>query len=122
MAQNILCFGYGECGINLKSEARIKSRRVYTMNKEFEEITTSSNVKISPNPVKRLLTVTIENSHTDSEKSIKISNLQGQTVFESTFMGNNYQLKVDHLKNGVYLYEVFSNGESLAKDKIIIQH
>lgn len=122
LAQNILCFGYGECGSNLESEARSQSRRVYNMNKKFEDITLNSSVNISPNPVKSILTINIDNISNESQKSLKISNLQGQAVFQQTFYGNSNQFNLSELENGVYLYEVISNGESLAKDKIIIQH
>ncbi len=117
-----MCFGYGECGTNLESEARLKSRRVYNMNKEFEEIATNSNVKISPNPVKSILTVNLNDISKEGNNLIKITNLQGQTVFEKSFAGNFNQFKVDHLKNGVYLYEVTNNRNSLAKGKLIVKH
>ncbi len=122
MAQNILCFGYGECGSNLEAEARLKSRRVYNMNKEFKEITANSNIQISPNPVKNILILNIENINKESQNSIKVSNLQGQTVFEQTFNGNSNQLNLSELKNGVYLYEVISNGENFGNGKVVIQH
>ncbi len=117
-----MCFGYGECGNNLEVEARLKSRRVYNMNKEFKEIIANSNIQISPNPVKNILTLNIENINKESQNSIKVSNLQGQTVFEQTFNGNSNQLNLSELKNGVYLYEVISNGENLGNGKVVIQH
>ncbi len=62
------------------------------------------------------------NSSNEGNNLIKITNLQGQTVFEKSFVGNSNQFKVDHLKNGVYLYEVIDNNNSIAKGKLIVKH
>ncbi len=120
LAHNVLCFGYGECDTNQEPEARMKSRRVYDMNKVRSSGILSADIQISPNPAKDHFMLTLNKFDDYVAYTIRITNLNGQKILEKAFFGNVNQFEVSHLENGAYFYEVTSNDESLHKGKIVI--
>ena len=67
--------------------------------------TTQANVSARPNPVVNITTVTIENSDT-YEHSLRIVNLMGQEVMNSSFEGDTIDVDMSGYQTGNYMISV----------------
>ena len=78
------------------------------------------NVKIYPNPV--LNTKIFTNiSNYDDIYTIRINNLQGQTVFNLKEMDNSKSIDISNLRSGIYIVTV-NYGKNIYHQKIIVLH
>ncbi len=76
-----------------------------------------------PNPAGQILNV--EYNHSGTQPAIfEIRNIIGQVVKQQnmSFGANKYQIALDELPNGIYFYQVQSNGKKTEARKLIIQH
>ena len=72
--------------------------------------------KLFPNPAKDQVTFAFENS---KERTVLISNIQGQTMMNQTITGSNATLNTSDLSNGVYIV-VISEANKISSTKLII--
>lgn len=95
------------------------NERFELIAKQAPIITTDNNlnIKLSPNPVKDILTVTYSNP-TQAEAQLRISNSQGQ-LLQTINLGNNLQgietLKMRRFANGVYTVELLAGETRISK-------
>jgi hypothetical protein len=84
----------------------------------IDDVSNVSGIEISPNPNSGSFTLSFQND--GSPARVKIINLTGKTVFETT-SGNQNQIfvNVHNLENGIYFIEV-ENGNSRKIEKLII--
>jgi len=126
-AQNILCFGYGECDWEqTEPQARLKSsypKRSY----DFKNIPSiavnnqSTNATISPNPTTGSVTVLISGLEKNARTQFNLKNMSGQLVMEKQLSTAKTQLNLERLNKGIYLYDIVSNGTRIAVGKLVIQ-
>lgn len=120
MAQNILCFGYGECTTFEAPEGRKRSRRIYNMNTASANAL-QGNYQVIPNPAKTSLDLTFEGEETEGSRIMRVYAINGQVLLEKTINNTKTTIDVNHLENGAYLYEVLQDGAVVHQGKLIIQ-
>jgi hypothetical protein len=120
MAQNILCFGYGECAADLEPESRLRSPRVYNMIPPVVN-PIEGNYKMVPNPVSSLVDLLQEGEEKEGVKMVRMFNMNGQVVLEHAITNAKTTLTISQLENGSYLYEILQDGEVVHHGKLIIQ-
>ncbi len=76
-----------------------------------------SELNVFPNPANNTITITLTKQV--SNASIKINSIFGQSIYQSDFQ-NNQTIDVSHLSNGIYIATVISEGNVIARKKIII--
>ena len=120
MAQNILCFGYGECDAGIVSEGRVRSPRVYNMNPPVvnEQL---ENFSLVPNPAKTTVEITLDVEQTEGVKILRVYAINGQILLERIITNSKTTIDVNQMENGAYLYEVLQDGTSIHQGKLIIQ-
>src|SRR5690554_6597818 len=126
-AQNILCFGYGECDWEqTEPQARLKSsypKRTY----DFKTIpfiatrATHGNVSINPNPTSGKISVLISGRDNYEQLQFRIKNMRGQAVFKKPITSANSQYNLEMLGKGVFVYEIIHKRERIAVGKLVIQ-
>lgn len=120
MAQNILCFGYGECATFEAPQERQRSRRVYDMT--VAAITNlEGGYSMTPNPARTSVNFIVEGDLKESTRTLLVFNISGQLVIEKRIANTNTEIEVNHLENGTYLYEVFEGETVVHQGKLIIQ-
>lgn len=77
------------------------------------------NFSIYPNPAKEIINVKLEDSNNEPA-IIKISNILGETVLSESTTSNNFTLKTNNLKSGVY-FITLTNQCKQSTQKIIIE-
>lgn len=120
MAQNILCFGYGECTTFDAPQERQRSRRVYDMTKAAVT-DLEGGYSMIPNPASTSVSLIIDNDLIESTSTLLLFNISGQLVIEKRIANTNTEIEVNHLENGTYLYEVFEGETIVHQGKLIIQ-
>ena len=73
---------------------------------------------VYPNPAKEILNVVLSSSITEPYNVI-ITNLLGEVVLTETATSNNFTLKVNNLKSGVYFVTLINKGKQSTKKLII---
>ncbi len=125
MAQNILCFGYGECPTNEQPLLRKGHRRVYVA-KSNADVAINNDIKVvlAPNPVKDLLNLSINGKFkSDDQKfQLELFNIQGKSVLNHSFNRKNIQINLSNLENGSYIYKIYLDNKILQTGKIIMQN
>lgn len=85
--------------------------------------TSGANYHVSPNPFSNLLNIQV-NAIYDGETQIQLLDLQGRTLCSHSFIvskgSNSLILETNHISPGIYLMQVFQNGNSTAR-KILIK-
>ncbi|ANW95399.1 hypothetical protein AXE80_03500 [Wenyingzhuangia fucanilytica] len=94
------------------------SSRVAKSNVEILESESNNNLLVYPNPVSNNLTVSLKNTSFDiNETIVKIYNVNGQKVLESTFTNEEVNLVLEKLNKGMYILEL-SDGKQIKVEKI----
>lgn len=75
-------------------------------------------VKVYPNPVVQLLNVELDLEGKDSSL-ISIFDITGRELFKSTFFGQELQVDLSALDNGVYFYRVFNKQNIINEGQFI---
>jgi Zn-dependent metalloprotease len=83
--------------------------------------TNAMKLNLSPNPSQGVLNINIEgvSDETNSSKYVKIFDLQGKKVYETTFLGENTALSVENLINGMYILQINTASQSTVGKFII---
>ncbi|MBP8034020.1 MAG: T9SS type A sorting domain-containing protein [Bacteroidia bacterium] len=84
-----------------------------------EESNQAESFSIYPNPASELINVKFDLLN-DEKTIIKISNILGETVLSESTTSNNFTLKTNNLKSGVYFVTLTNQGKQSTK-KIIIE-
>ena len=81
----------------------------------------ASKLILSPNPTTNTLNISIEGAenYKENQKSIKIFDLQGKKVYETTFLGEKTELALENLINGMYILQINSASQSTVGKFII---
>ena len=81
----------------------------------------NNQIKIYPNHSSSFINIQTENEASSNNKSVKLINVIGLTVFEKTDSFNNMDIKIDlsSFSNGIY-YLSINEKQSWKIDKVII--
>ena len=101
---------------------RICSDSVYINLTGISELTSSTVLKISPNPFTDKISITLQKQNL-KQATISIKNILGQTVFEKDFSSEGKSpsggfrglLDLSFLSKGVYLLEVVNDGQRVIR-------
>lgn len=78
------------------------------------------NFSVYPNPAKDILNISITSEFNLNNTEVRITNLLGQEVFQSTINAKQTTISTSHLNSGIYFIIIESNGTTSNK-KIIIE-
>jgi len=85
----------------------------------ISNVTASYNLRLSPVPVRDVLTVSVDDSNLKGTVSVRIYSVNGGLVYQKNFAGNyssfNQQIGLEQLSSGVYLIEVNTNLGKIVK-------
>jgi len=81
------------------------------------EIETSLEYSVYPNPVNDVLNISISENNT----SISIFDVVGKTVSEMELINGNNTLNIENLDPGVYFYSIKRNGNIIETEKLIVR-
>lgn len=127
LAQNILCFGYGQCRLDESdppTRMKRRSKRIYDMEKTTnveENIQPKVNVNIQPNPATEEIQLTIHGMEKDEQILFRLISMKGQQLMEERMSSNSKRINVAHLKKGSYIYQVIRENEESFSGSLIIQ-
>jgi len=128
LAQNILCFAYGDCtggGEEIATRMKRNSypKRVYDLTPPLTDQKEIDHQRISlhPNPADEEVRLRIANWENEAEMSFRLISLQGQVLINRRITEQETILKLAHLKKGAYFYKVLQQEEVLESGKLIIQ-
>jgi hypothetical protein len=120
LAQNILCFGYGECSTpGSEPEGRRKARRVYDLTKPTLKQASGIQANLIPNPVEENARLLLSGVDDFTSLTIDISSNDGQKVFEQKIVSPETILKLSSLPPGIYFFQLKDNSERKASGKFI---
>ena len=79
--------------------------------------------KVYPNPVSRILNISVDKRVLQEHTRIKLFNSQGKKVYDYRLphKGNTLQLDVTNLEPGLYIYNIASGKQVLVKGKFVKQ-
>ena len=80
-----------------------------------EDIATSENIKVYPNPVKSVLNVYAENLN-----KVTVFNAMGQLVYTETVDSDNLMIDVESWTNGLYYVNLETNNGVISSQKVIV--
>jgi len=128
LAQNILCFAYGDCAdggeeIATRMKRNSYPKRVYDLTPPLTDQKEIDHQRISlhPNPADEEVRLRIANWENEAEMSFQLISLQGQVLINRRITEQETILKLAHLKKGAYFYKVLQQEEVLESGKLIIQ-
>lgn len=75
------------------------------------------SVIIFPNPNSGQFSIITENIN--HHKSIRISDLQGKTIYSESFANNEQLISLNSLKNGLYIIEITTDNKTVVKKLLI---
>ena len=106
------------------SKEILQSTTASLVNNINENLITSNNFKIFPNPASEIATIAYQGfDHKNVE--FKIINMIGEVVLSKSFISPSssgyYNLNISHLSNGIYNIIVSSNGTFLTKQIQILK-
>lgn len=85
----------------------------------ISNVTASYNLRLSPVPVRDVLTISVDDSNLKGTVSVRIYSVNGGLVYQKNFAGNyssfNQQIGLEQLSSGVYLIEVNTNLGKIVK-------
>lgn len=77
-------------------------------------------IRIFPNPTSELINIDLSSFQNSKTTSIRIIDLMGKTVFQTTIMNENlFQIPVKTLNKGIYVIEILNNSKSYF-EKVIV--
>jgi hypothetical protein len=117
-AQNILCFGYGECYFpETGASYRKRKPRIYT--EIIPTATALNTVKLSPNPASDLVNIQLP-THFEMENTIFIlTSMDGKEVRNQPLQQANSTLSISDLAKGEYFYQIVDSGKRIGEGKLI---
>jgi len=87
----------------------------------IEDILLKDSFSIYPNPAKNSLTITKLTKLEGNTAIIKLFDIRGKLIQNTTFDTNKINFNTDHLKNGTYLLIITSKDKAITR-KIIVNH
>lgn len=126
MAQNILCFVFGECNsiydkrdeANLNIVPNQNATTAFTTQQLKKE---NENVSISPNPANDQVQFSFSNWVKGQKAQLSLIDVQGKKVLETSLIQAKQNVKLDQLKKGMYFYRIVLNNEIIKDGKLILQ-
>ncbi len=121
IAQNILCFGYGECSnTSSQAQSRLKRKRDYStmINKK---ISIEKNVIVNPVPANEDVNINLSGVNISNCK-VQIIDMLGKKLVEKRLVSQSQRIKTSHLKEGIYLLQVLQEDNPIFDKKLIIKH
>jgi len=83
----------------------------------INESNSSTTLRIFPNPVDKILTITMDNSTYDK---LRIVNGVGQEIYDSKFF-QSAKVDVSNFENGLYFIEISGGGNSPITSRVIVK-
>lgn len=122
LAQNILCFGYGECR-GEESPTTDAQHRTYqeAYNTNLSDALSSLEVELVPNPARDFVTVNVSNLAQGAPMQLTLETMQGQEVLRQIIQSTAQQVGIHDLSPGMYIYQVVRGDEVLSTGKLIVQ-
>jgi Peptidase family M1 domain/Secretion system C-terminal sorting domain/Peptidase M1 N-terminal domain len=85
------------------------------------QLYTSKDLLISPNPAKDVVNISFDNNNRE-KATVKVMNAEGKLVLESTTNNEFIHFDVSNLPAGVYMAQVFKEGQVTAANKLLVRH
>lgn len=82
------------------------------------KVNRSQQGKVFPNPSYQTTQIELENHITNGQ--IKVTNLLGQVIFSDAFEGEQKTIEVSDWQTGLYLIQVFENGQLVFNEKLMV--
>jgi hypothetical protein len=79
-----------------------------------------SNIEISPNPFRNEISVVLPSINKE-KFNIKLYNIQGNCVYESSIKNSSASLHLDMIPSGIYILELQTNHQKSIRKKLIKQ-
>lgn len=87
-----------------------------------DEISSSSTIKVFPNPVTDRLNINIEGYEGKLVPEMKVYNITGERInIEYTTDAGNIEMSRGNLSSGIYLFEVYAGNERLATGRFTVR-
>jgi len=93
-------------------------RKYELSSSQINQISSSQNINIYPNPATDHINIKLPNSFTGSN-NIELINMYGQSILSKTFSGNDYTFPVNNIKSGIYFLKISGNNLNFAKKVVI---
>lgn len=129
-ADNILCFFYQECKINVDEEGeymeRRRSRRQYSYmsglkeNKGITEIS-GEDFTIHPNPADDFIILSTDVDLKASSYQLRLRDMNGKLLVSKKLSNNRMKLEVAEFPAGLYIIEIFNEEENVFSEKFSVQ-
>ncbi len=82
--------------------------------------TSAGQFKISPNPAKDKITISI-NNYVDNDLTARIYSITGQLILESQLTNSNHTMSTGKLSKGCYIVEISNKNGFSTREKLIIK-
>ncbi len=79
----------------------------------------SNNVSISPNPFTSTTTVSFSEEQTNT--SLKVVNVLGEVIFQSTINGKQSTIDMSGVAKGIYFVRIEDSTKNVVNRKIVVQ-
>ena len=118
LAQNILCFGYGECYYPTSEPSfRKKKERVYS-----EIIPPTLDLKsfsVSPNPARDVVNIVLDAEFEIENTIFILTSMEGKEVRNQRLQEVSSIVNISNLAKGEYIYRITDSGKLVAEGKLI---
>jgi len=120
LAQNILCFGYGECMWEAPAaQGRKKAKRVYDLTVDAKLV--NSSVLIAPNPATEIIQLSLTGIEDFAQVELQIINAEGKLIKSLRITASETTVNVAELAKGSYSYLILQQQSKIAEGKLIKQ-
>ena len=121
MAQNILCFGYKRCKDYLVVESEEEKHLISNFSSK-EAASNYNKIKVTPNPASVYVAFSWEFPLLEGSALLIINDNSGKSIEQKTISTKNGQWIWDtrEINNGVYYYQVKSDGQDFCAGKVIV--
>jgi hypothetical protein len=87
----------------------------------IDAVNTTNTLTIAPNPFKSNINIVLNNQPDSKNYVVKIYNVMGKEVINSTVTNQGTTLKTSDLRSGIYFYKVTENDKIVQTGKLISQ-
>jgi hypothetical protein len=118
MAQNILCFGYGECYYPTSEPSfRKKQKRVYS--ELIPPTLKLESFSVSPNPASDVVNIVLDADFEIENTTFILTSMEGKEVRNQRLQQVSSTVNISSLAKGEYLYRITDSGKLVAEGKLI---